>query len=257
MPLQDLAFFMAVPGESDAALCEFRLNSYDELITFDIPGVIARDPRYERYRCPEPIFVTCTNGCVDSYCAKNGMQVYRALVEQVGDLAWQSTHIGGCCFAGNLVCFPPGVYYGRVEPDEVATIVGAFRQQRLYLEKYRGRLSLDLEADVAEYFLRRQTGAREVGQFRLITIEHEAENCWSAQFELRSTGAIYSLQVVRRRADYEDYLSCKATQKQRPACYHLVKYEVLATTRVDELKLLKSKRFITAADGDETEVDRR
>jgi len=44
------------------------------------------------------------------------------------------------------------------------------------------------------------------------------------------------LQVVRRRADYEDYLSCKATEKQRPACYHLAKYEVLATTRVDELK---------------------
>jgi hypothetical protein len=36
---------MAVPDESDAALCEFRLNSYDELITFDIPGVIAHDPR--------------------------------------------------------------------------------------------------------------------------------------------------------------------------------------------------------------------
>ncbi len=192
LPLQDLAFFMAVPDESDAALYEFRLNSYDESITFDIPGVLARDPRYERYRCPEPLFVTCTNGRVDPCCAKNGMQVYRALVEQVGDLAWQSTHIGGCRFAGNPVCFPQGVYYGRVEPDEVATIVGAFRQQRLYLEKYRGRPSLDLEADVAEYFLRRQTGARELGQFRLIPIEHEAENCWSAQFELRSTGAIYS-----------------------------------------------------------------
>jgi (2Fe-2S) ferredoxin len=96
------------------------------------------------------------------------MRVYRALVEHVEDLAWQSTHIGGCRFAGTLVCFPQGAYYGRVEPDEVATIVGAFRQQRLYLEKYRGRLSLDPESDVAEYFLRRQTGVRQVGQFHLI-----------------------------------------------------------------------------------------
>ena len=32
---------------------------------------------------------------------------------------WQSTHVGGDRFAGNLVALPHGLYYGRVEPSEV------------------------------------------------------------------------------------------------------------------------------------------
>ena len=31
---------------------------------------------------------------------------------------WQSSHIGGDRFAGNVVFLPEGLYYGRVEPAE-------------------------------------------------------------------------------------------------------------------------------------------
>ena len=136
--------------------------------------------------------------------------------------------MGGCRFAGNVACFPQGLYYGHVDAGDVETIVQEYRRQRLYLEKYRGRLSLSIEADVAEYFLRMQTGVRELAQFRLLDVQHETVDRWSAQFVSRATGEIHRVQVVRTRADYEDYLSCQATEMRRPPQYRLIKHEVLA-----------------------------
>jgi hypothetical protein len=224
----EIAFWIALPDACDPVLYEFRLDSYEELIAFDIPGVVARASAYDRYIRTEPLFIACTNGRKDPCCARYGMRAYNALVQQVGHLAWQSTHIGGCRFAGNVVCFPHGIYYGHVDPDDVAPILEEYRRQRLYLEKYRGRLSLSLEADVAEYCLRLETGIRELAQFRLVDVQHQTEDRWSARFVSRSTGKIHRVEVVRTRADYEDYLSCQATEQQRPPQYRLIQHEVLA-----------------------------
>jgi hypothetical protein len=43
-----IAFWIAVPDACDPVLYEFRLHSYQELIAFDIPGVVARAPAYDR-----------------------------------------------------------------------------------------------------------------------------------------------------------------------------------------------------------------
>jgi hypothetical protein len=232
-----IAFWIAVPDACDPVLYEFHLNSYEELIAFDIPGVVARAPTYDRFIRADPLYIACTNGRKDPCCARYGMQAYKALVQHVGHLAWQSTHIGGCRFAGNVVCFPHGIYYGHVDPDDVAPIVEEYRQQRLYLEKYRGRLGLSLEADVAEYFLRLQTGVRELAQVRLVDVQHETEDRWSARFISRTTGEIHRVQVVRTQADYEDYLSCQATEKRRPPQYRLIQHEVLALPAHETLRV--------------------
>jgi hypothetical protein len=146
-------------------------------------------------------------------------------------LAWQSTHVGGCRFAGNLVCFPHGIYYGHVDPADVAPIVEAYRHQRLYLEKYRGRLGLSLEADVAEYLLRQKTGVRELGQFHVVDVRQETEARWSARFASPATGKLHRVRVVRMPADYEDYLACQAAETRQPPRYRLINHEVLTLPR--------------------------
>ena len=46
--------------------------------------------------------------------------------EQVEDgWVWQSSHVGGDRFAGNLVVLADGVYYGRVEPSDAWPVVEA------------------------------------------------------------------------------------------------------------------------------------
>ena len=65
-----------------------------------------------------PLFVVCTHGRRDPCCAERGRPVAGALAAAFPDATWESTHVGGDRFAGNLVAFPHGLYFGRVEPDE-------------------------------------------------------------------------------------------------------------------------------------------
>ena len=82
------------------------------------------DPRERAFfagdRAGAPLFVVCTHGKHDPCCARYGRPLFEALSEQVGaESAWQCTHVGGDRFAANAVCLPHGVYYGRVERDDV------------------------------------------------------------------------------------------------------------------------------------------
>jgi hypothetical protein len=75
------------------------------------------------------------------------------------DLVWESTHVGGDRFAANLVAFPHGLYFGRVEPEEGPEIVEAYRDGRIaHLERYRGRTIHPTPVQAAEAALRRRRG---------------------------------------------------------------------------------------------------
>ena len=51
--------------------------------------------------------------------------LYDALADELEpDWVWQSTHVGGDRFAGNLVCLPHGLYYGRLDrPSQRAAVL--------------------------------------------------------------------------------------------------------------------------------------
>ena len=79
--------------------------------------------------------------------------------EQVDEgWAWQSSHVGGDRFAGNLVTLPDGVYSGRVEPSEAWAVVEAALAGRVYLPCYRGRSCYGFAAQAAELAVREATG---------------------------------------------------------------------------------------------------
>ena len=88
-----------------------ELERYDDLLELDLAS--AGD------QVEHPLLLVCTHGKHDRCCAKFGRPLYDAVREQVDEeWVWQSTHVGGDRFAGNLVVLPDGVYYGRVEPSE-------------------------------------------------------------------------------------------------------------------------------------------
>ena len=64
-----------------------------------------------------PLYVVCTHGKRDRCCALHGLPLYDALRRETDPgRVWQSTHVGGDRFAGNVVVLPHGLYYGRVAP---------------------------------------------------------------------------------------------------------------------------------------------
>ena len=107
----------------------------------------------------EPLFVVCTHGRRDPCCAERGRPLAEAAAAVDREVVWESTHVGGDRFAGNLVAFPHGLYFGRIDPGEVAALMHAYREDRISpLHRYRGRSSHAFPVQAAERALRERLG---------------------------------------------------------------------------------------------------
>ena len=160
-----IKLFIAHSRESGPILREITLDRYEDLLGPDIDSVI-KDGSSEP---GEPIFLICTNGEHDKCCGKFGMTVYlEAAAGEHGQNTWQATHIGGHRFASTFVCLPHGLYYGRVREGKTAQeIFGEYKNGRIELGSYRGRSCYGAPVQAAEYFLRKETGIREISTLYL------------------------------------------------------------------------------------------
>ncbi|MCE8020036.1 sucrase ferredoxin [Halomonas sp. MCCC 1A11036] len=89
------------------------------------------------------LLLCCTHGKKDKCCAKFGYAAYKALATAV-DLyelpfeVWESTHLGGCRLAASAVVFPTLRKYGRINDEDVLSLLESEMANRPYLPCYRG-----------------------------------------------------------------------------------------------------------------------
>ena len=148
--------YFARTTQTDPYLAELSVDSLDDLLDVDLAPLRDGGEIETAKRCRRPVFLVCTHGRHDACCSIRGNQVSRMACAKPGDDAWECSHIGGDRFAGNLVCFPHGVYYGRVGPSYVADLMDAYSESRLALDLYRGRCCYPFPFQAAEYFVRRE-----------------------------------------------------------------------------------------------------
>lgn len=203
-----LLAFVARTTESEGELRRIELEAHDGLIGLDLETAgVAVD---------HPLFLVCTHGKHDRCCAKYGRPLYDAVREQVDDdWVWQSTHVGGDRFAGNLVALPDGVYYGRVQPSEAWPVIEAALDRRVHLPCYRGRSCHGFAAQAAELAVRRATGLLAVSDVRVTAIEKEGEG-WRGEVE--AGGVVYDVDV-RRELGEPTHLTCSTAAVKRPNHY--------------------------------------
>src|SRR5439155_1304750 len=158
----------------------------------------------------DPLFLVCTHGRRDPCCSEKGRPLARALTRAFGDRAWETSHIGGDRFAGNLVCFPHGMYFGRLGPEAAVNAAGAYRDGRIDLPHYRGRSCYDFVVQAAETFLRTRTGLAGVDDLRLIDTRRQDHGTVVATFTV-PRGAIHEVAVRRKPAEVARRLACHAT----------------------------------------------
>lgn len=149
-------YFLRTDGCDDYA-SHMSLDRAADLLDVDLVplregGGIAAATPLER-----PVFLVCTHGRHDACCSIKGNQVSRIACARPDIDAWECSHIGGDRFAANLVCFPQGIYYGRVTPDDVVPLTSNHVRRRVSLEHYRGRCCYPFPVQAAEYFVRRET----------------------------------------------------------------------------------------------------
>ncbi|MDQ3978840.1 MAG: sucrase ferredoxin, partial [Actinomycetota bacterium] len=166
----------------------------------------------------EPLYLVCTNGRHDPCCAQLGRPVIRALLDQ--PTAWECSHVGGDRFAGNLVCMPHGLYFGRVGPDSAVRVVDAYAQGTIDLDHYRGRAGDPFPVQAAEYFLRRAERILSVDDLVPGARRRLGDNLVEVDFA--GPDGHYSVQVGLRSARPPRPLTCAAISQERPPEYFLV-----------------------------------
>jgi hypothetical protein len=105
------------------SLSHLSLDRVEELLDIDLEPLGRGEPIAGSEPVPHPLFLVCTHGRHDTCCSIRGNQVSRLACNTYPSFAWECSHIGGDRFAANVVCFPHGVYYGRVGPAELVDLI--------------------------------------------------------------------------------------------------------------------------------------
>jgi hypothetical protein len=199
---------VARSGRSERELRCFEFERYDDLLEVDLAA--AGRP------IDHPLFLVCTHGKHDRCCAKFGRPLYDAVREQVEDeWVWQSSHVGGDRFAGNLVVVPDGAYYGRVEAGEAWAVVEAALERRVHLPLYRGRSCYGFAAQAAEIAVRERTGSTALDDVVVRSLTAE-DSGWRALVD--AGGDAYHVSVEIEEGS-PTHLTCSTNRLSRPKRY--------------------------------------
>ncbi len=169
----------------------------------------------------QPLYLVCTNGRHDPCCAQLGRPVARALLRDGDDSVWECSHVGGDRFAGNLVCLPHGLYYGRLSPADAQRVVAGYERGGLDLDHYRGRAGEPFVVQAAEYFVRREHGMLGVDDLVPNGHHHTSPHVVEVRFNARH-GRRFEVRVGVGAATPPRPLTCGAVSEETPPTYALL-----------------------------------
>lgn len=160
----------------------------------------------------DPLLLVCTNGKRDACCALRGRALVGALAADHAERTWECTHLGGHRFAGNLVCLPHGIVYGRVGPMDGPRLADAYLAGRLDPAYLRGRSAWPAPAQVAEQALRTELGLKGLDDVELLAAEVAGDR---ATVTLGAAGGEHRLELAARRGEPR-VISCRADELEAP-----------------------------------------
>lgn len=193
------------PGQTSVTRTEFE--TYEDLRGLDLRAGTAVE---------HPIFLVCTHGKHDPCCARFGRPLYEALRDELApDWVWQVSHIGGDRFAGNLVCLPEGLYYGRVDRETAGPLLDEHLARRILIPSYRGRSSYTFAVQAAERTVRERTGLVGIDDLTLQEVVRRNE---STHVTFAAGAETHELRVDEERGDLTR-LTCNSESLERPPRY--------------------------------------
>ena len=175
------------------------------------------DPFEAAEQLDEPLFLVCTHGKHDRCCARYGRPLWEGISELLDESsAWQCTHVGGDRFAGNLLTLPHGIYYGRVDRDDVGDVLDHHFSGQLALDRYRGRSCWPFYVQAAERRIRVEEGLTGLADLSLAGVSREGDHRWTVRFETRVGPR--EVDVVEEAGDLT-LLTCSSAVARRPRRY--------------------------------------
>jgi hypothetical protein len=215
------ACFVAHTSRAGRWLERRQLDDPAELLELDMAKVVAGERPGFGEAATDPVYLVCTNGRHDRCCATYGRPLALTLAERHGDLVWESSHVGGDRFAGNLVCLPSGHYFGRVGPAEADRVLGLHHKGFIDLDHYRGCCIDPPTVQAAEWFARRATGLLGIDDLDLLGRERLEAGVEAVRFRLAGGE---TMRVVLRagRVDHPRPLTCHSARPESPLRFTLL-----------------------------------
>ena len=217
---QPHACFVAHTSQGGRWLERRRLDDPAELLELDMAAVVAGKRPHFGEAVEEPVYLVCTNGRHDRCCATYGRPAALALAASHGELIWESSHVGGDRFAGNLVCLPGGHYFGRVGPGEAARVVDRHLAGTVDLDHYRGCCVDPPVVQAAEWFARTATGLVGVADLALAGRDRLDRGVQAVRF-LYPGGEVRVLLRATRDAEPR-ILTCHSARPEPPLTFDLL-----------------------------------
>lgn len=178
-------------------------------------------------RSSAPLLAVCTHGRHDACCAELGRPVALALADGPhADATWETSHVGGDRFAGNLVVLPRGLYYGGLDAGSARAVADATAAGQVLLEHFRGRSDLPMPAQVADVELRREHGLTGLDDVQVRGVRVDGD-LTTVRCDVHGLGV---RDVVVRRVPGEDahQLTCSARRAST-----IPRHEVVEVREVD------------------------
>jgi hypothetical protein len=226
-PAGAFKLFVVRSQESNTSIVRFELEDHAQLLDMDLESIVTGSADAgggERWE--KNLFLVCTHGKRDKCCAKFGFSLYKSLREQVGESVWQASHVGGDRFAANLICFPHGLFYAHVTEESGQRIISEYVEERVILENYRGRACYPSPIQAAEYFIRTESGLTGLNDLRFLDYAIIRERNWRARFHSTVDGRIHEVYLQSQLSEFQNLLTCHATEEKRVVQYSLSNYRV-------------------------------
>lgn len=160
---------------------QFTVGSVDELVDLPVEAAAAPQAPGVGRSLAGPLVLVCAHASRDQCCAVIGRPVAAALTAGLGEAVFETSHVGGHRFAGNVVCLPTGLMLGGLDPSNAVTLVGQAAAIEPggplspELEPFvRGRSFLQPHEQVAELAVARHAGGLASSITTARTIDHAA-----------------------------------------------------------------------------------
>lgn len=221
------AVFLAHAGPDRTWLRRIALSDTRHLLDIDLASLLSPVEPDVGEPEPEPLYLVCTHAKRDQCCALWGRPVVAALEQLRPRQVWESSHVGGHRFAGNVVVLPQGLTYGSLGPEEATRVVAAAEAGQLDLDTLRGRSSLPPAAQAAEVFARRHRGERTVDAIRVLRVEGAdgGPGGEDVAVALEVAGDPFVVHLRHEALGVELLTGCEKDAPKDPGTYRLVSVE--------------------------------
>ncbi len=218
------AFYIAVVEEQNPALYRFDLQDYSDILKRDLRAIIAGNAAAP---VDEKLFLVCTNGKRDRCCAQFGMAMYRALSALSDETVWQCSHVGGHRFAANVLCMPHGIGYGFLVPDDAEAVIHRYHDQRLLLNRYRGRACYSKPVQAAHHFALEALQSDAIDALTLVDTV-QADSIWTVTFAALN-GQTATVRLAVEDSPFTVLASCGDETAKSVPYYRLLTAETVSS----------------------------